>query len=196
VGAYDLIPILDAFVEEHPDFSYHGAKAVLALTGYNGLFGYRTNASAREDLGEEQYEKDVAAVQAIAKKLTETGYELGCYTYGNSSYGKLTLSKIQKEMNKWNDEVVPILGNLEIMVFAQNSDIKSGVVYSGSKFDYLQSQGFKYYLSFTTEGEPFTFIAEDYARQGRLLVTADNLKKNAKWFNTIFDTEDLLDESR
>ena len=53
VGAYDLVPVLDAFVEEHPDFSYRGAKAVLALTGYNGLFGYRTNANARAKLGEE-----------------------------------------------------------------------------------------------------------------------------------------------
>lgn len=195
-GAYDLVPVLDAFVEAHPDFSYHGAKAVLALTGYNGLFGYRTNASARKKLGEDQYNKDVTTVQAIAAKLTESGYELGCYTYANSAYGKFSLSQIQKEMNKWNDEVVPILGNLDIMVFAQNSDIKSGVLYSGSKFEYLKSQGFKYFLGFCSEGDPFTFIAEDYIRQGRLMVTGNNLKKNAKWFNTIFDTTDLLDDAR
>lgn len=42
-GAYDMVPIIDAFVEEHPDFSYHGAKGTLALTGYNGIFGYRTS---------------------------------------------------------------------------------------------------------------------------------------------------------
>lgn len=196
VGAYDLVPVLDAFVEEHPDFSYQGAKAVLALTGYNGLFGYRTNTDARAKLGEEQYEKDVATVKALANKLTETGYELGCYTYGNSAYGKLTLSKIQKDMNKWNDEVVPILGNLDIMVFAQNSDIKDGIVYSGSKFDYLQSLGFKYYLSFANKDEIFTFISEDYMRQARLVVSGNNLNKNAKWFNDIFDTTDILDESR
>ena len=99
-------------------------------------------------------------------------------------------------MNKWVDEVVPILGNLDIMVFAQNSDIKSGIVYSGNKFDYLKSLGFKYYLSFASEGEIFTFIAEDYARQARLIVSGDNLKKNAKWFKDIFDTTDILDESR
>ena len=195
-GAYDLVPILDAFVKEHPDFSYHGAKAVLALTGYNGLFGYRTHAGARAKLGEEQYNKDVTTIQAIAAKLTESGYELGCYTYSNSAYGKLSLSQIQKEMNKWNDEVVPILGNLDIMVFAQNSDIKSGVLYSGSKFEYLKSQGFKYFLGFCSEGDPFTFIAEDYVRQGRLMVTGYNLQKNSKWFNTIFDTKDLLDDAR
>ena len=196
VGAYDLVPILDAFVAEHPDFSYKGAKAVLALTGYNGLFGYRTNASARAKLGEEQYASDVAAVQAIANRLTETGYELGCYTYGNSDFGKLSLANIQKEMTQWNDEVVPILGNLDIMVFAQNSDIKDGIVYSGEKFDYLQSLGFRFYLSFANENQIFTFISEDYVRQARLLVNGNNLKSNAKWFSDIFDTENLLDESR
>lgn len=195
-GAYDLVPILDAFVEEHPDFSYHGAKAVLALTGYNGLFGYRTHADARATLGEEQYEKDVAAIQSIAEALKASGYELGCYTYGNNAYGKHSLSQIQSDMNKWNDEVVPILGNLDIMVFAQNSDINSGILYSGNKYEYLKSQGFKYFLGFCSEGDPFTFIGEEYVRQGRLMVTGTNLKSNSKWFNGIFDTEDLLDEAR
>lgn len=195
-GAYDLVPILDAFIEEHPDFSYHGAKAVLALTGYNGLFGYRTHAKGRDKLGEEQYQKDVAAVQAIAAALTEDGYELGCYTYGNNAYGKHSLSQIQSDINNWNEEVEPILGDLQIMVFAQNSDIKTSVLYSGNKFEYLKAQGFNYFLGFCTEGDPFTFIAENYVRQGRLMVTGSNLKNNAKWFKTIFDTEDLLDEAR
>ena len=54
-----LIDQLKGFVEDHPDFSYRGAKAVLALTGYNGLFGHRTHAAGRALLGEEQYEEDV-----------------------------------------------------------------------------------------------------------------------------------------
>lgn len=195
-GAYDLIPILDAFVEEHPDFSYHGAKAVLALTGYNGLFGYRTNAEARAVFGEAQYEKDVATVKAIAETLEESGYELGCYTYGNNAYGKHSLSQIQADINNWNDEVVPILGKLDIMVFAQNSDINSGMLYSGEKFEYLKSQGFNYFLGFCSEGDPFTLIADNYVRQGRLLVSGTNLQNNAKWFTGIFDTSELLDAAR
>ena len=38
----DAIPILDKFVEEHPDFSPFGAKGCLSLTGYQGILGYRT----------------------------------------------------------------------------------------------------------------------------------------------------------
>lgn len=31
---YDVVPLLDLFVEKHPDFSYRGAKGIIALTGY------------------------------------------------------------------------------------------------------------------------------------------------------------------
>ena len=38
----DATTILDDFVLEHPDFSLNGAKAIYSLTGYEGIFGYRT----------------------------------------------------------------------------------------------------------------------------------------------------------
>mgnify|MGYP000718429092 FL=1 len=34
-----MVPLIDRFVEEHPDFSYRGAKGIVALTGYNGILG-------------------------------------------------------------------------------------------------------------------------------------------------------------
>ena len=43
VGDYDMVPWIDTFVKEHPDFSYHGHKGILALTGYEGVLGYRTD---------------------------------------------------------------------------------------------------------------------------------------------------------
>ena len=43
IGDYDVVPLIDTFVEQHPDFSYHGRKGILALTGYEGVLGYRTD---------------------------------------------------------------------------------------------------------------------------------------------------------
>ena len=37
----DVQPIVDQFVKEHPEFSFRGAKGILAPTGYQGAFGYR-----------------------------------------------------------------------------------------------------------------------------------------------------------
>lgn len=44
-GDYDVVPILDSFIKEHPDFSYHGRKGILAMTGYDGVLGYRTDGA-------------------------------------------------------------------------------------------------------------------------------------------------------
>ena len=38
-GSYDLIPLLEDFIQEHPDFSYKGARAIIAFTGYEGSTG-------------------------------------------------------------------------------------------------------------------------------------------------------------
>lgn len=195
-GPYDFIPILDEFVEAHPDFSYGGSKAVIGLTGYNGLFGYRTHTAGRSAFGEAAYEQDVASVKAIAAALEESGYDLGYYTYENSAYGKHDLSLIQSEMNSWNAEVVPILGNLDFMIFAQESDIGSSVQYTGDKFSYLKSCGFKYFIGYAGDGVSYSFIANDYVRQGRLMVTGNYITYKSSWYSTIFDTDGVLEYGR
>ncbi len=45
VGDFDAVPLLDKFIEEHPDAAYKGARGTIALTGYNGILGYRTDIS-------------------------------------------------------------------------------------------------------------------------------------------------------
>lgn len=44
-GAFDVVPCVEAFIQEHPDFSNNGARGILGLTGYNGILGYRTDDS-------------------------------------------------------------------------------------------------------------------------------------------------------
>lgn len=192
-GDYDLIPILDSFVQTHPDFSYQGAKAVLALTGYNGLFGYRTNSGAEEDFGLDAYNDAVGQAIKIAGALRESGYELGCYTYANVPYGEYSASMVENDLNQWLSECLPILGQVDTMVFAQLSDITNTEVYSGDKFTALQNAGFRYYLGFSTDGTPWSIIGENYVRQGRILVSGANMAHNSQWFNGLFDTEYVLD---
>ncbi len=55
-GAYDCVTALVRFLEEHPDAAYHGAKGTIALTGYDGILGYRTDSAykTRENLSDDQ----------------------------------------------------------------------------------------------------------------------------------------------
>lgn len=195
-GDYDMVPILEKFVEKHPDFSYRGAKATLALTGYNGLFGYRTHPSAASTFGDAAYQQDIKDAKAVADALKKKGYTLACYTYENVPYGEMDVTKIKNDLNNWNNEVVSILGNIDVLAYAQMTDISNDPTYSGDKFRALYDNGFRYYLGFSTDGKPWTTITNGYVRQGRIMVTGSNLAHHADWFANLFDASVVLDPTR
>ena len=194
-GDYDLVPILDAFVEAHPDFSYRGAKAVLAVTGYDGLFGYRTNAEAEETFGSDVYAQEIEGAASIANALRNSGYEIACYTYENVPYGEYSEVQIQADLSGWTAEVLPILGNVDILAFAQNSDISDATPYTGTKYNTLYDAGFRFYLGFCTNGNAFASVSDDYVRLGRILVTGSNMAYHTDWFTGMFDTTTVLDSA-
>ena len=103
VGDYDMVPLIDRFVEKHPDFSYRGAKGILALTGYNGILGYRTDESYETrpaDLDENKVqwldahpdfslEKERAAAKKVADAMKAEGWEFASHTWGHQNVGCL-----------------------------------------------------------------------------------------------------------
>lgn len=195
-GAYDLVPILEDFIKKHPDFSYRGARATLALTGYNGLFGYRTHPSAKDVFGEIAYEQAIQDAKTVANALRNSGYRLACYTYENIAYGTSSITQIKSDLNGWTNEVVPILGDLDVFTFAQLTDITTDPAYSGEKYDLLNNLGFRYYLGFCEDGKPWISITDNYVRQGRIMVTGSNLAHHSGWFTNMFDPSSVLDTNR
>lgn len=193
-GAYDLIPILDDFIEAHPDFSYRGAKAIIALSGHEGLFGYRTGTEFENYLGTAKHDEEVAAAKAISTALIRSGYDLACYTYGNVGYGNMSLDQIQQDQTKWLQEITPIIGQTDILVYAKLSDIASSSDdYSGETFAFLQQAGYRNFIGFTQNGSCWVNVKEDHMRLGRIMVTGNNLLNNAAWFEEILDPMTVLD---
>ena len=196
-GAYDLVPILEEFLKVNPDFSYHGSKAILALTGYDGLFGYRTGESAKERFGEDAHAQAVANAETLILALKESGYELACYTYNNTEYGSITPAQMQADLTHWNEQVAPILGKVSILAFAKNSDISDSTTpYAGTKYNLLQNAGFHIYLGFCEDGAPWATVESHYVRMGRILVTGANLANNTNWFTDLFNAQAVLDPAR
>lgn len=195
-GEFDMVPILNSFIKAHPDFSYRGAKAILAVTGYDGLFGYRTNAEAQDYFGNVYHDAQIEAAKEIAAKLREDGYEIACYTYGNEAYGSMTATQIQADLSGWTAEILPILGEVDILVYAQQSDITENTVYSGDKYNSLYNAGFRYFLGFAINGKPWVTVADDYVRIGRTLVSGSNMAHHGSWFSGIFDPDTVLDTTR
>ena len=196
-GDYDFVPILESFIEQHPDFSYRGARAVLAVSGYDGLFGYRTDPETARKISQEYYDKELAALPAVLDALRAKGYKFGCYTYGNVAYGDMKVDQIKEDLASWKAEVTPLLGDVEYLVYAKNSDISTGTgLYSGEKYEVLKEAGFRYYLGFCESNAPWFVRTNEYIRQGRIVVTGNSLEKYPKMFEGLFETIPVLDSNR
>ena len=193
-GDYDLVPILEKFIEAHPDFSYQGARATLAVTGDEGIFGYRINSTVKNTKGEDYYNKEVEGAKKIVAALREKGYEIACYTYSNVDYGKKSASDIQADISSWKVEIMPVVGTLDTLVYAKNSDISSTGAYSGGKYNVLYEAGFRYFISNGTS--PSADVTNSYVRQKRIMVTGTYMAHTPTLYNYYFDAKSVLNSTR
>lgn len=183
-GAYDLVPILNEFIEEHPDFAYRGARATLAVTGKEGIFGHRINKGDSAA---------VAAATELVQELRAQGYLIACNTYENLNYDKNKATDIQADLKSWTDEITPVLGDVDILVFARGSDISD---YTGPKFNVLYSSGFRFFISSATKGIPSTEVNRTYIRQYRIMVTGSLMVNSPSTLSNYFKVADVISGER
>ena len=94
-GDYDVIPCLDTFIEAHPDFSYRGAKAMIGVTGIEGVFGYRTskyilgeynksNVSSEKDFDPDS--EDAKKVKTVAQAIKDDGFIISSHSFVHGAF--------------------------------------------------------------------------------------------------------------
>ena len=189
-GAFDLVPILDAFIEEHPDFSYQGARGLLAITGYEGVLGYRTNEEASPT-----YEEDKAAVTEVAQVLKEEGWEFASHSWGHKNMTEVSVDTLKRDTDRWLKEVAPLIGNTDIYVFPFGNDIENTVGnYSNEKYKYLKKQGFNVFVG--VYKEPWMQIKKDYVRMNRRPLDGQAMLQFPERLKDLFDAKDILDPQR
>lgn len=188
VGNYDLVPVLEAFIQEHPDFSYRGARAILAVTGTEGVFGYRTNTSYVSRFGQGFYDNEVQEAKKIVAALREKGYTIASYTYSNAAYRGMNTLQIQAEIQNWTNQITPVLGEVDTIVFARASDIES---YSGTTFNVLYNSGLRFFLN--SGSSPRVDANTTFVRQTRLMVTGEAMAWYSSQFSNYFDCNVVLD---
>ena len=201
-GSYDCVPLLDDFIEQHPDFSYKGAKGIIALTGYNGILGYRTDYCYRDrvDLTSDQsawlnahpdynWEQECAAAKEVADCLREDGWLFASHTWGHIRVGDSSLSRIQTDTEKWLGYVKPLIGDCDIIIFAHGQDLSSWETeYSSTdKFQYLKSQGFNIFCN-VDGAQYFVQIGDTYLRMGRRNIDGYRL------WRAVYGGDDLLSD--
>ena len=209
VGDYDMVPLIDRFVEEHPDFSYRGAKGIVALTGYNGILGYRTDSSYEtrpDDLDADKVkwldehpdfdlntEREEAA--KVAQAMKDEGWLFASHTWGHQNVSQISLEKLQADTQKFKENVDPLIGGTDIIIFAFGADLTSVEDYSGEKFEYLKSQGYNYYCN-VDSSQYFVQIRSNYFRQGRRNLDGYRMYYNPELLSDLFDVQEVFDPSR
>lgn len=201
VGSYDLVPILEDFIQEHPDFSYKGARAIIAFTGYNGILGYRTADSYRSSPTYEQDRKDAAAV---AQNLRDNGWELASHSWGHRDMGAISYDDFKTDTDKWEREVESLTGPTDIILFPYGSDIGGWRPYNNEneRFRYLKSVGFRYFCN-VDSSKYWVQLGEDHLRQGRRnldgyrmyydMIETDPAKLK---LDDLFDVKEVFDKDR
>ncbi|WP_274653895.1 polysaccharide deacetylase family protein [Paenibacillus humicola] len=129
----EIIPILDRFVESHPDFSLDGAKGVIALTGYEGILGYRTQS------GSPNRETEKIEALKVVNRLKETGWTFGSHSYGHIDVSSVTLNKLKQDTARWKREVEPLIGPTPLYFYPYGSRVD----YGSAKFNFLVNSGYK-----------------------------------------------------
>ena len=192
----DAIPILDKFVEEHPDFSPFGAKGCLSLTGYEGILGYRTQTDTKSwtQAQEENRQKEIAAVKPIIAELKRTGWTFGSHTWGHIRLGSKSLEAIQADTQRWFDEVGSLVGPTTIL-FYPHGERPDGNDWqnTGPVFRYLQSQGFRVFCSVGIES--FSYIKKDICAVicDRLHPDGTTLRYSRDRYWKFYDAKDIMD---
>ena len=197
VGSYDLVPLLEDFIREHPDFSYRGARAILGMTGYEGVFGYRTKPAYEDDLGTEAYQKECEDAKAVAQCLRDHGWILASHSYGHPSYGNVDAAKVASDSEKWEQTVQPIIGDCDIILYPNGSDI-AGVgkyTFDNPKFQTLYEDGYRYFYN-VDSAYAWQQLGEDYFRGGRRNLDGYRMWHTPKKLADLFDVDEVFDPDR
>lgn len=186
VGDYDVVPILDAFVREHPDFSLRGVKGIIAETGYEGTLGYRTNDPESPTL-----EADRETARAVADRMKETGWQFAVHGYGHKHTAQISYDTLVADTTRWKEEVGSLVGSTDIYIYPYGEEID----YPSDKLTYLQSEGFRYFCGVWAT-KAFVSVKDGYVRQTRCNLDGFTMKTRPEAVADLIDVSKVLDPDR
>ena len=210
VGDYDMIPMLDSFVKEHPDFSYHGRKGIIALTGYDGVLGYRTDIAykTRENLQEDQqkyldehpdfdFDEEVRRATEVAEAMKANGWEFASHTWGHKNATLSSAEELQIDNEKWEAYVAPIVGKTDTIIFAFGADIGDWQPFTmdNPKFAYFKGRGYNYYCN-VDSSQYWVQITDLCLRQGRRNLDGYRMYYNPEMLSDLFDVSEVWEPTR
>lgn len=99
----EVFPILYHFVQEHPDFSHHGAKAIVGLACYDGILGYRTQK------GSSNRAEEIEAVKPVIECLKKDGFVFASHSYAHATTSDKAAAFVRSDCRQWKDGVESLI---------------------------------------------------------------------------------------
>ena len=154
VGDYDMVPLIDRFVEEHPDFSTEVLKELLPLPVTMEFLVIATDSSYEtrpDDLDADKVkwldehpdfnlntERENAA--RVAQAMKDEGWLFASHTWGHQNVSQISLERLQADTQKFKENVDPLIGGTDIIIFAFGADLTSVEDYSGRSSNILRAR--------------------------------------------------------
>ena len=212
VGDYDMVPLIDRFVSEHPDFSYRGHKGIIALTGYEGVLGYRTDEvyRTRESGRVTNYQQafldanpdfdfdaEVAAAREVAEAMKAEGWEFASHTWGHINPLAFGYDATVQDTERWLANVATVVGDTDVLIFAFGADISDWHPYTTDNdyFTYLKGKGFSIFCN-VDSSRYWVQFGETYMRQGRRNLDGYRMYYNPDMLSDLFDVGKAWDDNR
>ncbi len=213
IGDYDVVPIVDTFVEEHPDFSYHGHKGIIALTGYEGVLGYRTDEVYKTRQADRvtefqqvffdqnpdfDFDKEVAEATKVADAMKAEGWEFASHTWGHINPRNVSMESLERDSSRWRDWVEPIVGPTDVLIFAFGADIGDWQPYTMANplYAHYKSMGFNIFCNVDASEKCWVQIGPDYLRQARRNLDGYRMYYTPDLISDLFDVSLAWDDSR
>ncbi|MCQ2503684.1 MAG: hypothetical protein MJ103_00415 [Saccharofermentans sp.] len=195
----EAIGVLDAFIEEHPDFSFDGAKGVISLCGYESCFGYvisedeiddRNNALAAAgrpsvQFSESDIESNRATVSEIVNVLLDTGWKFASSTYGQLNAYESDMDTIVADTEKWLDQIGSLTGPVHMIVYPGGNYIYG----TDERAEYLKENGFR--IFFGMGSNPYYIYGSNYLYYDRTMISDSSLRNQD--LSRLFDVSLVLD---
>lgn len=198
----EAIGILDQFVEEHPDFSFDGAKGIVSFSGFEVIMGYVThedqiyeyNLSAKESGALEilptrtEMQKNAETVISIVEEMRSSGWVMASSTYQYISARNWTMQDTVYDTDKWLAEIGSLTGEADVLVYPFGEYIDG----TDPRCEYMKENGFRIFLGISPTA--YKHYGDNYLYLDRALMSGLSFREND--YSRLFDVEKIYDPMR
>ena len=178
----DIVPILEIFLEAHPDFSYKNARGILALSGHAGTLGFRLTNN-----------DEIEAATQVVEALKSKGWIFANHSYSHADGAYYSSSsipeKIDEDFAKWTAKIGSIAGDTTLFV------APFGYKLTGDSLQVVKDYGYSAYFIVDRRGD--VSVIDGMTFFARVDIDGVSMTKDAAYLNEhFFDVQRVLDPAR